>query len=95
MNVFGFLTAVIFCVTFVLLRWFAHKYPLIFHFRITKDSEQVKDKTPVDADKNIEVTEEANKIENEVAAASMDAVIQAANELMGIKTVDKEDTDAR
>lgn len=86
MNVFGFFAVIIICATIIGAIWFLNKFP------ITIKTIKSTDEAP----KTIEVVkptvEDKPEEESEVLQkASMDAVIRAANELMGIETEVEDD----
>ena len=100
MNVFGFISIIVICLTIIAVTFLLCRYGIIIH-RTYKDLTETPEQperatmgfTPA-------TTPEGNKEvkelpENPVAIASMDAVIKAANELMGIETVTKETEDGR
>lgn len=99
MNIFGFLAAVVGCGTAIVITWLLTRKPI--SFRIIKTDAHTK------SIKNFEPTEQQTTLlnsetkdttpikENEnIAVASMDAVIKAANTLMGIGSVE-EDTNGK
>lgn len=91
MNIFGFLSTIIICATIVVIVWLILRKP--FSVRIIRAYEQPKvvvEKKEAQIDK-----EPTPAVDKDVAISSMDAVVKAANELMGIETVTKEDEHER
>lgn len=94
MNIFGLLAVVMVCVTiFFVVHLITTRSINVKH--ICAVEEQSKDKFVAPNTLAPEVVEKAQepKPENAVATASMDAVIAAANNLMGIETITKENAD--
>lgn len=86
MNILGFIAIIIVCLTalaIAYLNYRAHKqHTIITQADLLKQPEEQKE----------EVTKEEKPEELPITEASMDAVIQSVNELMGIQTVTKEET---
>lgn len=95
MNIFGFFAVVIACVAICIITMIVCKHGITIHHTHKDLTEQPapvekpaigftpdKKEDKTDINKNVEVT-------------SMDAVIKAANELMGIETVEKENNNDR
>lgn len=94
MNIFGFLATIIGCGTAVGITWLLTRKPI--SFKIIKTTETPKivippenTEVPLNTEPNVILT----KKEDEQKVLSMDAVIKAANELMGIQT--EEDLDGK
>lgn len=100
MNIYGLLAVIISCITLVGIILMMLLKP--FHFiitHITKDitpppPEPEKPSMGFKTDKTAKKLEEEIN-ETQISSASMDAVIQAANELMGIETVDRDKGDKK
>lgn len=95
MNVFGFFAVIIACITLCIITMIVCKKGLTITKRWednTKDAPETKNPmgfTPSLPTVNENIEKEIN--EQTVAKASMDAVIKAANELMGIQTEEVKD----
>ena len=96
MNVFGFLAVIIICGTIIGSIWLLTRKPISIRIIRTTEPPKVVNSNPipsVELTKAIDtapVTPVKNEIDKEVEITSMDAVIKAANELMGIETLNKE-----
>lgn len=88
MTVFGFLATIFICGTVCFCCWWTSKKPITFRFI---RSTEVKSNKESVVTKEENVSHETNPKEKPVDLVSMDAVISAANELMGIETLDRED----
>lgn len=85
MNVFGFFAVIIICATIIGAIWFLNKFPItIKTIQSTEAPKIIEAVKPTVEDKPEEESEVLQK-------ASMDAVIRAANELMGIETEVEDD----
>ena len=93
MNVFGFISIIVICLTIIAVTFLLCKCGIIVH-RTYKDLTETPEQ-PEKATMGFAPEEVKELPENPVATASMDAVIKAANELMGIETVTKEIEDGR
>jgi hypothetical protein len=86
MNLFGFLAIILICITIV----------IVMHMLTTSGISIHKTTADVTTRPQVVVTEPAKedtpKTDSEkIAAVSLDAVIKAANEVMGIEVITKED----
>ena len=95
MNVFGLLATLIICITVLGVVWLVIKHPI--SFKIIKTTEAPKIVIPKKMSSETvekikqEATESAVVIkESEPKVVSMDAVIQAANKLMGIASLEED-----
>lgn len=82
MNILGFLAVIIICGALVAITILLCKYGIVIHRThedLTKPPEPVEKPA-------IGFTPASDKKEKDIAPVSMDAVIKAANELMGIST---------
>ena len=89
MNILGFISVILVCATVITLAIMGmrtHHQEFLMTLL-----EQSKNTTPVEYTEVKEDTSEPSKPESEtVTQASMDAVIQAANALMGIQPIEEE-----
>ena len=101
MNIFGLIATIIVCGTVATVTWLITRKPLSFriiHGEETLKTSKAKTAEAVEKpeEKLPEVTAPDKDLNgNNIALSSMDAVIQAANELMGIETLTKEDVNGR
>jgi hypothetical protein len=84
MNIFGFFAVLIICAALVTIVYFICDSGIVIH----KSYEDIT-KRPQVAQPVEEKQKKQEKQEKDVAVESMDAVIQAANALMGIETIDR------
>ena len=90
MTIYGFFATIIICATVLGGVWLLSKFPFTINIRTIKATEAPK-AAPVPVEKKTEVKEEAkNDKDKPVATVSMDAVIKAANELMGIQSTEED-----
>ena len=92
MTIYGFFATIIICATVLGGIWLLAKFPLSIRIKTTKVVEAPKVVIPP-APKTDTKEEEhtvTNKLEDETKVVSMDAVIKAANELMGIQTTEED-----
>jgi hypothetical protein len=85
MNIFGFLAVLFACLAAVVIVFLLCKYGFTIH-NVYEDLT----KRPQISDSIVPIPEKDEKKPEKTAVISMDAVIQAANEVMGIGVVDKE-----
>ena len=90
MNIFGFFAVIIACVAVCIITMIVCKHGITIHHTNKDLTEQ-----PAPVEKPVmgfapEKKDDKSDVNKEVAVASMDAVIAAANELMGIETVNRE-----
>lgn len=90
MNVFGFLAVIIICATICIITMVLCRHGITVHRTYKDITEQLAPVEKPVMGFTPEKKETAQDINKEVAVTSMDAVIAAANELMGIETVSKE-----
>ncbi len=90
--IYDLLATIIYCLTLIVIVYLFVRTPIKINF--TKKIELPKQE-PVQEPKKEDTTESEKQVNKNVAAASMDAVIKAANELMGIETIDKETSNGR
>lgn len=87
MNIFGLIATIVGCGTAVGITWLLTRKPI--SFKIIRSTEAPHVVIPKE-NKEVLLKEEpviaVTKKEDEIKIASMDAVIKAANELMGIAT---------
>ena len=88
MNIFGLIATIVGCGTAVGVTWLLTRKPISFKIiRSTEAPKMVIPPEPTKEEKEkIESAIAITKKEDEIKIASMDAVIKAANELMGITT---------
>lgn len=87
MNIFGLIATIVGCGTAVGITWLLTRKPI--SFKIIRSNEAPKVVIPPENKEVLlkaEPTVVTTKKEDEIKIASMDAVIKAANELMGIAT---------
>lgn len=96
MDLLGLIAVIVSCGTILGVFLLITLRPISFKI-IKEDQEtQIITETTEENTKNIGFVQPKEKeeyteiLDNDIAAASMDAVIQAANELMGITTIEKE-----
>lgn len=95
MNIFGFFAVIIACIAICIIVMIVCKHGITIHHTHKDLTEQ-----PAPVEKPVmgfapEKKDEKSNVNEEVAVASMDAVIAAANELMGIETMSKEVNNGR
>jgi hypothetical protein len=92
MTIYGFFATIIICATVLGGIFLLAKYPL--SFRIIRTTEAPKLVVPKEVPETVkvEVANNTTVTENkeEVKVVSMDAVIKAANELMGIQSTEED-----
>lgn len=83
MNIFGFLAVLIAAVAMVLVAWIAFTKPftIITHYKV--EEEKKEEPKPMGFNADIKTDSKQEK-EEPVAVVAMDAVIRAANTLMGV-----------
>lgn len=89
MNILGFIAVVLVCLTalsIAYLNYRAHKAHIIY---TTPEQLNESEARPTQDEKQENPVEEG-KTEHPIAVASMDAVIQSVNELMGVESVKEE-----
>lgn len=102
MNIFGFFAVLIACATLLGIIWLLVRKPISFRIIRTTEPPKLIEPKPLSPEELKKLTENTNtiplnksEIDKDVEITSMDAVIKAANELMGIETVEKENNNGR
>lgn len=96
MNVFGFLAAIVICGTVIGSIWLLTRKPISIRIIRTTEPPKIVNSKPISPEElkkavdNAPIVSVKPEIDKEVEVTSMDAVIKAANELMGIETLEKE-----
>lgn len=94
MTLFGFLAVIIGCITAIIITWLLTKSTI----RIKIEKDPPIPATPlavVTSENTVPIPDTKQEKQEDIAATSMDAVIAAANRLMGIETATGEDGDGR
>ena len=89
MNVLGFIAVVLVCATAIgiaYLNYRTHKPHMVQPPKPTPEQLKELENQPAQVIK----TEKEEQVEHPIAVASMDAVIQSVNELMGVESVKEE-----
>lgn len=91
MTIYGFFATIIICATVLGGVWLLSKFPFTINIRTIKATEAPK-VTPVETkpETKEEVKDNKDAKDKPVATVSMDAVIKAANELMGIQSTEED-----
>lgn len=99
MTIYNFLAALAGCATAVLIVWMLLRTPICIKF-MKVDAENVlkhrcncAEKCQESDEKVQKSDEKVTEIDEKIAKNSMDAVIKAANNLMGIESVEEDDND--
>lgn len=90
MNIYGLIATIFSCITAIVVVYLIIRKPISIRFtKVVELPKQEPIVVPKETKKEAEPKKEED-VNKDVAVASMDAVIKAANELMGIETLDKE-----
>lgn len=95
MNALGFFAVIILCITAIFIA-IIYIYNEAIMDKIIYKNKRELEKLPIgftNEEQEKKINEEID--EQKLKQASMDAVIQSVNELMGIKTTEEEDKDGR
>ena len=95
MNALGFFAVIILCITAIFIA-IIYVYNEAIMYKIIYKNRKDLEKLPIgftNEEQEKKINEEID--EQKLKQASMDAVIQSVNELMGIKTTEEEDKDGR
>lgn len=99
MTLYGFLATIVICGTLILMRWLFRKHPISFKIIKTVEPPKLVEPKPLSKEELEKLKDAPIQAvpapDKEVEVTSMDAVIKAANELMGIETMTKENDNDR
>lgn len=96
MTIFGFFATIVICITLVAIVLLLHKYPITILTRkhVTVKQDEL-DKVITEKPDNTEIEKALNQHYQTRKDQGMDALISAANALMGIQTTEEDVTDGK